>query len=683
MSLPNNPFAPIRFHPNHLFRRLSQDTFSSGDSPENRMNDLGENKVDLPSEDEIFGNCNSGATGTGGGPASSSTATASREGRGSSHLLDTNNNSAARRGSSDFSKDKSTPNMIKLPQQEQQPKVLVSGLLGGMLQAQQQEEEQQQQHRGQTNERKPAGGGGDQWRGSDVVPERATTSTGSTLSSSHRSSDQQQQEEDGFTFERTSSAESQGFGPQSRHDHPVKNATRATSDAAISGQGAVADESNTTLLGSMDSTMAPGSTSSTASSSRTSGQYANSNVSNQPSSSNPFAVAATGAANSYSNVGGPEPPARPSTGGSKIALDSVSKQGRTTYFAPVSSSSSTTRPAYQAEMSMSPRFGSVDEDEEEDIDMVKISAPAPVIVPMSIAPAPVVTATTTSSSRGTSNTNPFNAPDRTSTGASSSATARERNRGAQPRGEGEAFFPVPQSGNSAKEGESVEPPARPAESQSAQNNQQHVPETSSTATVPRQSPPPPVTSNQPIGRKKAPRALNQFDFMRKAEMDMQTRPANWRQEKNKILIPFSEVQKHNKRSDAWMVLGGHVYDVTSYMAYHPGGKGELLRGIGKDATDIYNQAHSWVAYDTILKSEFLGKVTYNAFDNAMSPSGSSPAGPGRMSNASNSLSGPISLTGDSMGGPSPPLPGRGSNLLRPPGAGPPGTSGKRLLLPPK
>ncbi|CAD7931776.1 unnamed protein product [Amoebophrya sp. A25] len=159
----------------------------------------------------------------------------------------------------------------------------------------------------------------------------------------------------------------------------------------------------------------------------------------------------------------------------------------------------------------------------------------------------------------------------------------------------------------------------------------------------------PVPKNAGTGRKLG--KLNQFDFIRKAEMDMQTRPANWRAEKNKTLIPMSEVAKHNKRHDAWMVLGGNVYDVTSYMAYHPGGKSELMRGIGTDATQIYNDAHAWVSWDGILKSEFLGKVSYNAFDNAAA--------------TSTNMGGPVNLTGlpDSWSS---------SNALQPP----PGKEGR-------
>ena len=34
-----------------------------------------------------------------------------------------------------------------------------------------------------------------------------------------------------------------------------------------------------------------------------------------------------------------------------------------------------------------------------------------------------------------------------------------------------------------------------------------------------------------------------------------------------------------------------------------------MRGAGKDATSLHNEAHSWVAWDMILKSEFIGKLS--------------------------------------------------------------------------
>lgn len=40
------------------------------------------------------------------------------------------------------------------------------------------------------------------------------------------------------------------------------------------------------------------------------------------------------------------------------------------------------------------------------------------------------------------------------------------------------------------------------------------------------------------------------------------------------------------------MLSGRVYNVTHYMDFHPGGYAELMRGVGQDGTDLFNQVGS-------------------------------------------------------------------------------------------
>lgn len=44
------------------------------------------------------------------------------------------------------------------------------------------------------------------------------------------------------------------------------------------------------------------------------------------------------------------------------------------------------------------------------------------------------------------------------------------------------------------------------------------------------------------------------------------------------------------------------------MDYHPGGWDELLRGAGKDATELFNEVHRWVNYDSMLSACLVGKL---------------------------------------------------------------------------
>ncbi|KAJ4433586.1 hypothetical protein ANN_15896 [Periplaneta americana] len=55
-------------------------------------------------------------------------------------------------------------------------------------------------------------------------------------------------------------------------------------------------------------------------------------------------------------------------------------------------------------------------------------------------------------------------------------------------------------------------------------------------------------------------------------------------------------------------FAGSVYNVTHYMDFHPGGKEELMRGVGKDGTDLFNQIHPWVNYESLLQKCRVGRL---------------------------------------------------------------------------
>src|SRR5579859_7051216 len=57
---------------------------------------------------------------------------------------------------------------------------------------------------------------------------------------------------------------------------------------------------------------------------------------------------------------------------------------------------------------------------------------------------------------------------------------------------------------------------------------------------------------------------------------------------------LEELSKHNKQTDAWLVLNNKIYDVTSVLTWHPGGKTAIMNYSGKasvDATLQYNGIH--------------------------------------------------------------------------------------------
>jgi cytochrome b involved in lipid metabolism len=57
-------------------------------------------------------------------------------------------------------------------------------------------------------------------------------------------------------------------------------------------------------------------------------------------------------------------------------------------------------------------------------------------------------------------------------------------------------------------------------------------------------------------------------------------------------ITVAEVQKHNTAKDCWTVINNNVYDLTSYIARHPGGESVLTAICGKDGTNAFTGQHA-------------------------------------------------------------------------------------------
>lgn len=60
-----------------------------------------------------------------------------------------------------------------------------------------------------------------------------------------------------------------------------------------------------------------------------------------------------------------------------------------------------------------------------------------------------------------------------------------------------------------------------------------------------------------------------------------------------------EIEKHNKGDDCWIVVDGKVYDATSVLSWHPGGKAAVMGHAGKvhqATTDEFASIHDDYAY---------------------------------------------------------------------------------------
>lgn len=72
---------------------------------------------------------------------------------------------------------------------------------------------------------------------------------------------------------------------------------------------------------------------------------------------------------------------------------------------------------------------------------------------------------------------------------------------------------------------------------------------------------------------------------------------------------MQEVSQHNTEKSCWIVVDNKVYDVTNYMASHPGGEGLILDKGGKDATIAFHEANH--SADAVQKREefLIGALT--------------------------------------------------------------------------
>ncbi|XP_025988239.1 cytochrome b5 reductase 4 isoform X2 [Solenopsis invicta] len=78
------------------------------------------------------------------------------------------------------------------------------------------------------------------------------------------------------------------------------------------------------------------------------------------------------------------------------------------------------------------------------------------------------------------------------------------------------------------------------------------------------------------------------------------------------VVTLAELANHNKQTDAWIAIRGIVFNVTRYMDFHPGGVDELMRGVGKDATKLFENVHAWVNYQSILQKCVVGRLCRGA-----------------------------------------------------------------------
>ncbi|GAA5904104.1 hypothetical protein JCM8208_003448 [Rhodotorula glutinis] len=79
---------------------------------------------------------------------------------------------------------------------------------------------------------------------------------------------------------------------------------------------------------------------------------------------------------------------------------------------------------------------------------------------------------------------------------------------------------------------------------------------------------------------------------------------------------LEQVAQHTSADSAWVVVEGGVYDVTSFLDDHPGGKKILLKHTGRDATETWHKFHPRKVLETTAAQFLIGKVG-DATDNTV------------------------------------------------------------------
>ena len=76
---------------------------------------------------------------------------------------------------------------------------------------------------------------------------------------------------------------------------------------------------------------------------------------------------------------------------------------------------------------------------------------------------------------------------------------------------------------------------------------------------------------------------------------------------------WKELSVLNQRHNAHIAYKGNVYDVSSFIAKHPGGAEQLLYGAGKDITHIFDSYHSPKACE-VMRKYLVGKLSDSEFE---------------------------------------------------------------------
>lgn len=72
---------------------------------------------------------------------------------------------------------------------------------------------------------------------------------------------------------------------------------------------------------------------------------------------------------------------------------------------------------------------------------------------------------------------------------------------------------------------------------------------------------------------------------------------------------IEQVRKHNTTDSCWIIINDKIYDVTSFLGDHPGGKNILLSVGGQDCTDSFDMFHRPKVLDKYGSNFYIGTIS--------------------------------------------------------------------------
>jgi fatty acid desaturase/predicted heme/steroid binding protein len=77
---------------------------------------------------------------------------------------------------------------------------------------------------------------------------------------------------------------------------------------------------------------------------------------------------------------------------------------------------------------------------------------------------------------------------------------------------------------------------------------------------------------------------------------------------------WEELSRHNSEHDCWVAVDGKVYDITSWLPVHPGGKDMLLFSAGRDITNLFESYHPFTNKPAqVLAKYYVGDISSTEF----------------------------------------------------------------------